>query len=517
MSNLQVKKLRDGDNYIYPLSVDESTVICKPIKIEHDIGSYKKGETIYPGTTLGSVLTSILSGKSKEDNDNPQISIENDYTAFEVFPTKEDIPAGTVSQDVVSGKWWKPNTEYSVDSYVLVKNQEKIYTCIKGGNIKSLNIEPGVTANWETYWKVTYSKSTIEWNSIDCYRTNQIVVHNGTYYICLKNCFTILSIEPGVTEGWEEYWVEGNDDFDGYYYKYTKAVPANNTINTFFYINSKKREECDIVIDWGDGTISKVADLNDNSVKSFGSYTDSHGTSYTYGYLTMTHTYTDCVSRIENGKLVESKKYIVKIYGKDYFMVRFGNLEANNIVSRICDIDLPIASNVTNISSTAAKSLRLLYLNVPYQYNFKNVTNFSGLVGYCDNLRYAAIDSGTKFNIDCVLSIQAILVYDINLLRAIIHPTSYAYQDGFGTFATGCKNLHEDVLNILPKHGFTRDANMTNAFNGCAKLTCSDYDKLANMLWNNTNVKFTSTSGCFAGCSAEFRSHIPTSWGGTKS
>jgi hypothetical protein len=279
----------------------------------------------------------------------------NDYTAFEVFPTTEEIPAGTVSQDVVYGKWWRENTAYSIGSYVLVKNQEKIYTCIKA------------MANTE-------------------------------------------SIEPGVTQGWEEYWVEGNEDFDGYYYKYTKAVPSNNTINTFFYVHSKTREECDIVIDWGDGTVSRVADLDDNSVKSFGSYTDSHGTSYMYGYLTMTHTYTDCVSRIENNKLVESKKYIVKVYGKDYFMIRFGNIETNNIVSRICDNDLPIASNVTNISSAAAKSLRLLYLNVPYQYSFKNVTNYSGLVGYCDNLRYANINSGTKFNIDCVLSIQALLV-----------------------------------------------------------------------------------------------------------
>ena len=405
-------------------------------------------------------LSSYVSDSNQITKYINDVIIKNDYTAFEVFPTTEDIPAGTVSQDIVHGKWWKENTAYSVGSYVLVKNQEKLYTCIKA------------MAKTER-------------------------------------------VEPGVTQGWEEYWVEGNDDFDGYYYKYTKAVPANNTINTFFCINSKTREYCDIVIDWGDGTVSRVADLNDNSVKSFGSYTESHGTSYTYGYLTMTHTYTDCVSRIENGKLVDSKKYIVKIYGKDYFMVRFGNIETNNIVSRICDIDLPIASNVTNLSSTAAMSLRLLYLNVPYQYNFKNVTNFSGLVGYCDNLRYAAIDSGTKFNIDCVLSIQTLLFQDMNLSRAAINPSSYVYQDGFQTFATGCTNLHEDVLKILPKHGFVQDTSMTNAFKGCTKLTCSDYNKLANMLWDNTNVKFTSTGSCFAGCSDDFRSHVPTTWGGT--
>ena len=498
---MQKKTITLNGNFTSPVNVNSSLNVDGNVNVN--------GELVINGQSIDETLNNRI--EPIED-----LHLSADYTAFEVFPTTEEIPAGTVSQDIVYGKWWKPNTEYSVDSYVLVKDQEKIYTCIKGGNIKSLNIEPGVATNWETYWKVTYSKSTIEWNSIDCYRTNQIVVHNGTYYICLKNCFTILSIEPGVTEGWEEYWVEGNEDFDGYYYNYTVAVPANNTINTFFYTLSKTRKECDIVIDWGDGTVSRVADLDDKSITSFSNYTDSHGTAYAYGYLTMTHTYTDCVSRIENGKLVESKKYIVKIYGKDYFMVRFGNMETNNIVSRVFDRDLPIASNVTNISSTAASSLRLLYINIPYQYDFKNVTNFSGIAGRCDNLRYANVNAGSKFNIDNVLSIQAFFVYDMNLSRADVKPTSFAYQDGFQTFATGCTNLREDVLNILPKYGFARDTSMNKAFYGCAKLTCSDYDKLANMLWNNTNVKFTNTVYCFAGCTSLDLNQIPTSWGGTK-
>jgi hypothetical protein len=58
---------------------------------------------------------------------------------------------------------------------------------------------------------------------------------------------------------------------------------------------------------------------------------------------------------------------------------------------------------------------------------------------------------------------------------------------------------------------------MNKAFNGCTKLTCSDYDKLANMLWNNTNVKFTNTVNCFTGCTSLDLNQIPTTWGGSKS
>ena len=443
---MQKKTIVLNGNFTSPVNVNSSLNVDGNVNVN--------GELIINDKSIDETLNNRI--KPIED-----LHLSADYTAFEVFPTTEEIPAGTVSQDIVYGKWWKSNTAYSVGSYVLVKNQEKLYTCIKA-----------------------------------VAKTN--------------------SIEPGITEGWEEYWVEGNEDFDGYYYKYTKAVPANNTINTYFFINSKTREDCNIVIDWGDGTVSKVADLNDNSVKSFGNFGKNLGPMYTYGYLTMTHTYTDCVSRIENGKLVESKKYIVKIYGKDYFMVRFGNDENNNIVSRICDSDLPISSNVTNISSAASGSLRILYLNVPYLYNFKNVTNFYCLIGYCDNLRYAIVDSSTKFNIDNAFSIGKFLAYNMNLSRASIYPTSYVYQEGFLSFATGCTNLHEDVLKILPKHGFAQNTDMFKAFNGCTKLTCSDYNKLADMLWNNTNVKFTNTVSCFAGCSDEFRSHVPKTWGGDK-
>jgi hypothetical protein len=126
MSYLQVKKLRDGDNYIYPLSVDESTVICKPIKIEHDIGSYKKGETIYPGTTLGSVLASILSGKSKEDINIQHLEemiIKLNKDVEDIYGIIHSYPGSFKFSDLgANGSQEKPYLIYDINDLIALKN-----------------------------------------------------------------------------------------------------------------------------------------------------------------------------------------------------------------------------------------------------------------------------------------------------------------------------------------------------------------------------------------------------------
>ena len=63
MNQLSIKKLHDGQNYYYPLVVDDALFICKEIKIEHNIGKYKTGDTIYVGTRLSEVLENMLTGR----------------------------------------------------------------------------------------------------------------------------------------------------------------------------------------------------------------------------------------------------------------------------------------------------------------------------------------------------------------------------------------------------------------------------------------------------------------------
>jgi hypothetical protein len=57
------------------------------------------------------------------------------------------------------------------------------------------------------------------------------------------------------------------------------------------------------------------------------------------------------------------------------------------------------------MSSFSGVTTRLLKITVPYQYNFKNVNNFSGMFGRCYNLLYVDCDSSTKFNVDGILTL----------------------------------------------------------------------------------------------------------------
>ena len=50
---------------------------------------------------------------------------------------------------------------------------------------------------------------------------------------------------------------------------------------------------------------------------------------------------------------------------------------------------------------------------------------------------------------------------------------------------------------------------------GYKKITCSDYKKLANILWNDTSKIIQSCKMCFSGCTGLDLSKIPTEFGGT--
>lgn len=133
----------------------------------------------------------------------------------------------------------------------------------------------------------------------------------------------------------------------------------------------------DIKVDWGDGTISIIAN---------GDYENFflNGSKY---YIIMSHTYT------------ADGNYIVKILGKTYYAI-VGNItdgagitgytEADaktyNIMSRCFAEDLPIASCLTNLSSFAAYAKYLQVVKVPQTMSFANIENAAKVFANCFNL-----------------------------------------------------------------------------------------------------------------------------------
>ena len=146
---------------------------------------------------------------------------------------------------------------------------------------------------------------------------------------------------------------------------YNNAIPAC-TIHKMSIKSTQNPNEVDVVIDWGDGEYSALRN---------GDYA-----SYSNGSFELEHDYAP--KMLEN-----TEKFIIKIYGKNYWAFRHEKYQAtgNNLMSRVFDSDLPLASHIVNIASTCFGAMRLLNVNFIDYYN-NRILNINSLFCKCKNL-----------------------------------------------------------------------------------------------------------------------------------
>jgi hypothetical protein len=249
----------------------------------------------------------------------------------------------------------------------------------------------------------------------------------------------------------------------------------------------------DVIVDWGDGNYISLKDTDSSSVG---------GSEGDWRY-SLEHTYN------------VSGKYIIRIYGKGYFGIIStptftGNNPDPNIICRVFDRDLPIASHLRNLSSFARYSHHLTSIyayNCPSLYN-NHISNFAISIANCHNLQkveymplpmpYSTISQYFQGNKN---------LKTISSFYPTIHNSLYATFDG-------CENFEFDISKIFEKFSPVTGSsiNVGYAFRNCKKL----YGIVpADLLWNNKDVKWTNTTTCFSGCSDEIRAQVPKSWGGT--
>lgn len=266
----------------------------------------------------------------------------------------------------------------------------------------------------------------------------------------------------------------------------------------FIIKSSHKKDEIDVIVDWGDGTFEKLSDLSDDKII---------GTNYH-----MFHMY-------EN-----AGKYIIKIYGKKYWGFRTEYSENNqlktdgydNLLYKILEKDLPVASHLTNYSGLCSKSLRLIMLKMWSYSNFqiyaKHVDN---LFCYSKNMVKAigfndTCNSWTQVS-NTFVGCSSLIYTDFILPRMMV-------SDGPADFCNGCFNLKKDITEFFP-NGFVLDrpGRARSMFVSCQKLY-GDVSKIAKYLWDSEypwNLPTSSTQLPFLGCSDEIRAQVPVSWGGT--
>ena len=274
------------------------------------------------------------------------------------------------------------------------------------------------------------------------------------------------------------------DELTGLTYNIT--VPAC-TEHKMSIKSAQDKTICDVIVDWGDGTTTK---LNDPEV------------TFNNGSYELSHDYASVMT-------TDVQRFVVKIYGKNYWAFRHNSYINNNLMSRIFAVDLPLAPHVANIASTCAGALRLLSVHF-YNY-YHRIENISSTFFKCKNL-ISVTGFGTILN-NTNGHAGGTFEQCENLLE-----TDFRYPAGVSsignTFAL-CKKLAMDINDLLPANGFEcKTVSIGVPFSNCRALTGTNF---ANKLWNDSTVNWiikpSGTTYPFTGSS--LKDQVPTSWGGT--
>ena len=300
------------------------------------------------------------------------------------------------------------------------------------------------------------------------------------------------------------------------------SIPTSVT-NKFMLRTIGDIELNDVIIDWGDGTISTI------SKNEYEDIIDYPTDTYKRKDLLISHTYNVSNYPLVSDSSKHSHKFIVKIFGKKYCAFRhhiskFKNPETNtaysnvdgkfNLVSRVFDVDLPVASFINDFSSTFIGSQRLLNVVVDLNNNIKKVNGATSLFSDCKNLLKV---NGLEFLSNSRIVYASMFYRCYSLIECDLRVTNP--NEGIHGLFYDCRNLSLDLYQLLSRMNVSGNLsiNVQHCFTKCIKFTCSNYEKLSDLLWNNKNITWLNTSQVFEGCSEEIRAQVPISWGGTAS
>ncbi len=288
------------------------------------------------------------------------------------------------------------------------------------------------------------------------------------------------------------------------------AIPAQMTYK-FNLSTMQQADECDVVVDWGDGTQSIVKN---------GDYERVAEQSRGNRNIVLSHTYQT------------SGKYKVQILGKDYYAVRHqitmgfsgSDKDYNGTYNLVCDalnVGYELASHIQNGSSLFIYSNRLLKINAPYLYPLRNITNCTSMFFGCENLIIAKYliphESPSTY-------IHEMFCYCRNLRETdfVIPCLFNAGKSGMDNVFNECHNLEFDIKNVISGPFIQTEIFANTTFRECYKMTGT---VPAEYLWKDNRIKWkfavsndsqgSNQCGPFYGCSAEIRAQVPLLWGGT--
>ena len=275
------------------------------------------------------------------------------------------------------------------------------------------------------------------------------------------------------------------DETTGLTYDY--SVPAC-TLHKMTLRSSQEPENCDVVIDWGDGAVESI-----NEMKFVG---HTKGKSYE-----IEHDYSSKMkSNIE--------RFVVKIYGKDYYTFRNNSYKNNNLISRIFEEDFQIAPHIVNFASVCCGAVRLLKVKFPHSSKFViDAYNLASTFEGCSNLKSVTGFEDNPLKYNCIVS---------NIFNSCfsLEETDFVIPNGVSSFAgvfNGCVSLKSKIEDIIPKGGFS----LNNINASCAFYNTKNLGGTipSNLLWNSGKEFGVQSVFYNSGVSTQ----APEYWGGTSS
>ena len=267
-------------------------------------------------------------------------------------------------------------------------------------------------------------------------------------------------------------------DFDNTNYsglKYIEEVPSCDYL--LFSVRSKKNQDyINTYIDFGDGNVLHISDASINDTEGLLNVEDK-GDHVRY---TIKHKYDIC-----------NKKYIVSVVGDDCYQFDGKNVTNTNLVSRVFGNDLICRlTREVKFTSFAAKSLRILQSNINEHTDISKIIRFASMFYSCNNLQH--FHSNTNRFVSKSDYVDSMFAYCNNLKTCNFRLSpEYIQGSGFSSVFVNCGKLCGDILSFLPFTEFVNGGafcSVNSLFLGCKNITCSDYGKLANILWDNNNV-----------------------------
>lgn len=273
------------------------------------------------------------------------------------------------------------------------------------------------------------------------------------------------------------------------------AVKAAAT-ETFNVYSNAPQAECDVIVDWGDGTVQAVA------AGQYHEMVDNKG-SITFTYK---HTYSN------------EGRYIVKVFGKNYWKISH-LVAGENLTSRVFAYDLPIATHLNNLAQFCKYSDRLLYVRIDSYSKVLHASNLTELFHSAANLVEARGFSRifSPYSVQGMFSTCEQLVF-----------TDFVFPVNATTMHAvffKCSKLVRNIEDFFLKEGsdFVPFSSPV-VFFAAVFLNCQGITGTvpADILWNSPYNRFdidntSATNLPFKWCNGTIQAQVPASWGGSAS